>query len=241
METEMTLRMTHSDRGLLDPIMRRLNVTPWKYEGTLSFLLIARKLRESADYVRGDVLDVGSGNSPYRQLFPGMTSYIGMDPANPSSGVRGQAEHLPFRSGRFDAILMFEVLEHLPEPGDAVAEGFRVLRAGGYLVGSTPFMVRVHGAPHDYYRYTEHGLRHLLEKQGFDVVQIKPRGGAAAAIGQLLTMWVVEPNKNRRRIGKLATAVGALIQRLSNRLDLLLNAKGHEFTNGYVFVATKKA
>jgi SAM-dependent methyltransferase len=52
--------------------------------------------------------------------------------------VRGDVTALPIRSGAADAVLLLDVLEHLPEPAAAVAEARRVLRPGGALVVSVP-------------------------------------------------------------------------------------------------------
>ena len=52
--------------------------------------------------------------------------------------VRGSAESLPFPDGCCDALLLLDVLEHLPHPAAAVAEAARVLRPGGALLLSVP-------------------------------------------------------------------------------------------------------
>ena len=48
------------------------------------------------------------------------------------------AQRLSFTDESFDKVLMSEVVEHVPEPGRAIAEAARVLRPGGLLVASTP-------------------------------------------------------------------------------------------------------
>ena len=45
---------------------------------------------------------------------------------------------LPFPDGSFDAVTVFEVLEHLFEPARALAQIARVLKPGGAVVGSVP-------------------------------------------------------------------------------------------------------
>src|SRR3990170_1748899 len=50
----------------------------------------------------------------------------------------GSAEALPFASASFDAVLMLDVLEHVNDDGKSIDEIVRVLRAGGYLILSTP-------------------------------------------------------------------------------------------------------
>ncbi len=57
-------------------------------------------------------------------------------------------------------------LEHLPEPGLALAEIARTLEPGGRLLIAAPHEWEVHQAPHDYFRYTRYGLQYLLERAG---------------------------------------------------------------------------
>lgn len=52
--------------------------------------------------------------------------------------VQGDAHHLPFPDGAFDVVILSEVLEHLPNDSDAIAEANRVLRAGGTLAVTVP-------------------------------------------------------------------------------------------------------
>jgi SAM-dependent methyltransferase len=63
---------------------------------------------------------------------------------------QGSVYELPFAASSFDAVFSHALLEHLREPGRAVAEFFRVLRPGGMLGICTPdwggFLVAPPGA-----------------------------------------------------------------------------------------------
>lgn len=72
----------------------------------------------------------------------------------------------------FDVVVCTEVLEHVLRPFEAVAEILRLLRPGGLLLITTPFNFRIHGPLPDCWRFTEHGLRALLEN--FSEVVITP-------------------------------------------------------------------
>lgn len=74
-------------------------------------------------------------------------------------------------SSTFDVVVCTEVLEHTLNPFAAVAEIFRVLRPGGLLFASTPYNFRIHGPLPDCWRFTEHGIRALLDS--FEDVQIE--------------------------------------------------------------------
>jgi 2-polyprenyl-3-methyl-5-hydroxy-6-metoxy-1,4-benzoquinol methylase len=52
--------------------------------------------------------------------------------------LAGGAEHLNFKTNRFDWVIFQDVLEHLPHPQTALAEARRVLKPGGRLYISTP-------------------------------------------------------------------------------------------------------
>jgi SAM-dependent methyltransferase len=80
-----------------------------------------------------------------------------------------------FADASFDAVFLLEVLEHVATPDLAISEIYRVLAPGGVLVLSTPFLFEIHEAPHDYFRFTEHGLRLLL--RGFGSCQVARRNG----------------------------------------------------------------
>jgi SAM-dependent methyltransferase len=84
----------------------------------------------------------------------------------PGADFLADAHHLPLRDGRFDLVLSMQVLEHLHSPWVAAAEIARVLRPGGWFVGSVAFMKPFHGS---YFHMSHQGVRHLLATAGLDV------------------------------------------------------------------------
>jgi SAM-dependent methyltransferase len=139
------------------------------------------------------LLDVGCGEKPFFKIYSELGyEGIGVDvPFSPhkktSVDVFASAQFLPFKDCSFDVILCSEVLEHLPEPADFLAEARRVLRENGVLILTTPFLVAEHEIPYDFYRYTRYGLQSMLEKQLFDIHRIEPFG---EMFGVLLSILV---------------------------------------------------
>jgi SAM-dependent methyltransferase len=102
--------------------------------------------------------------------------------------VVADAHWLPFAADAFDAVTLWDVVEHLPDPHQAVAEVCRVLRPGGRLVLSTgdvgSLVARLSGARWHLYTIPEHlfffsrrSLRILLERHGLRVESIRARAG----------------------------------------------------------------
>lgn len=78
----------------------------------------------------------------------------------------------------YDAVVLSEVLEHVTDPDAAMYQSWFVLKPGGILVVSAPFMYRIHeyggddtetSEPglKDYWRFTPNGLRQLFIRQAF--------------------------------------------------------------------------
>jgi SAM-dependent methyltransferase len=76
----------------------------------------------------------------------------------------------PFGEGVCDLVFLEQVLEHVRKPAEALQNVRTMLRPGGRALITTPFLIKFHPAPGiygDYYRWTEDGMRILLEESGF--------------------------------------------------------------------------
>lgn len=138
---------------------------------------------EALKYARGNVLDVGCGNKPFfPSLEKNIQSYIGVDDIhtphlNNQIDIFADAGRLPFKKEYFDLVLLTQVLEHVKSPSEVLVEIRRVLKTGGVLLISWPFLFPIHEEPRDYFRYTEYGMRYLGQQSGFQVVSIKALSG----------------------------------------------------------------
>ncbi len=136
-------------------------------------------IQSNAGYIKGSVLDIGCGSKPYKELFS-CNEYIGVDIENEGhSHIDEDIEYyydgkiLPFENNSFDNAVCFEVLEHVFEPDLFLTEVSRVLKPGGHLLLTTPFIWNEHEVPSDYGRYSSYGLKYLMNKNGFEVVSLK--------------------------------------------------------------------
>ncbi|NBT45706.1 MAG: class I SAM-dependent methyltransferase [Gammaproteobacteria bacterium] len=130
------------------------------------------------------LLDLGAGSRPYEAVYrPYFREYVAMDVPHAEGvaiDVWGSAEQLPFKDDSMDAILFTEVLEHLPHPGQALRECSRVLRPGGQLFLSVPFLNPLHEVPNDYHRFTPFALVALGRAVGLELTTLIEKGGLGA-------------------------------------------------------------
>jgi SAM-dependent methyltransferase len=105
--------------------------------------------RVAPDRPLATVLEVGGGRSGLSALLFPEACVVNLDvdptcaeaPCNRRPRVRfvvGDATRLPFPDASFDAVTMFDVIEHVPDDAAALSEALRVLRPGGCLLLSTP-------------------------------------------------------------------------------------------------------
>ena len=191
------------------------------------------------------VLDAGAGEGQYahhfqRHRYCGVDLAVG-DAAWDYSRLDAMADltALPFRTGAFDAALHIVTIEHLREPGRALAEIGRSLKPGGVLLVAAPHEWEVHQAPHDYFRYTRYGLAYLLETAGFENLDIHASGGYFRLLARRLLNGLQFFTGGFRWLFFIPAAIlivpPALILPFFDFLD-----RDRNFTLGYICTARKR-
>ncbi len=173
------------------------------YPGALALIInpfflaranLAVAMKSLAPSLTGRLLDIGCGTKPYKPLFD-VDEYIGLDIDSDISRNRGVADYyydgttFPFNVRYFDSALCNQVLEHVFNPDEFLQEINRVLKPGGKLLLTVPFVWDEHEQPYDYARYTSFGLKALLEKNGFVVLRHIKLGDNASTLFQLANAY----------------------------------------------------
>jgi len=129
------------------------------------------------------VLDVGAGPCPYRENFA-HCQYIAHDFAQTPGVPYGTIDvisdicSIPLPDGSFDVVLCTEVLEHVPEPVQALHEMHRLLKTGGMLILTAPLGSGQHQKPYHFYGgFTRFWYEHFLPRAGFQIESLEPCGG----------------------------------------------------------------
>jgi len=175
-------------------------------------------MRDYANKLDGRLLDVGCGSKPYRSLF-NVREYIGLDIDSRVARQRGVADVFyegrifPFEPESFDAVLCNQVLEHVFNPDEFLAEIQRVLRPGGKLLLTVPFVWDEHEQPWDFARYSSFGLKALLENQGFRIVSHHKLRADVSVLFQLTNAYLYKVTQGWPRFANMlftATVMASL-------------------------------
>ena len=135
----------------------------------------------------GHLLDLGAGLKPYAVLYESyFAECVSVDHPHSQHDVDvdilASAESLPIAAESFDCILCTEVLEHCGDPDAALAEMRRVLKPGGLVFLTTPFLVSLHEMPYDFYRYTPSAIELMGRRVGLDIESIVTKGDFVAVL-----------------------------------------------------------
>jgi len=142
-------------------------------------------IRKYGPRLEGSVLDIGCGKKPYKKFLTKASKYVGMDTdKNVEPDLVGAIEDIKAKDGSFGGVLCSEVIEHVPEPLEALKEVARVTERGGLLYLTVPMSWGLHYEPHDYYRFTPYSLKYLLKKSGFKIEKTERIGGFCSLVSQ---------------------------------------------------------
>lgn len=170
--------------------------------------------------------------------------------ADKGTDVCGDAAAQPFADDCFDLVVCGEVLEHIADPRPVLSEIRRVLKPGGMVLMTVPFLYPIHADPYDFGRYTGSFWQAELTKAGLELTSLERQGGYFAVLATLLQLGLnnltrsAHPTRLLTRLRRRGLAlVGEVVCR-----GLLAIDRRHvggafccRFPGGYGVVGTKPA
>ena len=205
------------------------------------------------------LLDAGAGMQQYRKDC-GHLEYVSQDFAQydgVGDGKGGQINQwsndgldivsditkIPQPNGAFDAILCTEVLEHLPDPLEALRELSRLLRPGGTILLTAPFISNTHFSPYHFCTgFSRHFYETHLPRLDLDIQSIEFNGDYFASLAQEVRRvpWVADKYCNNEKPGIIYKLSSALILRVLDRLARQDTGSEEYLSFGLHVVATKR-
>jgi len=163
------------------------------------------------------ILDVGGKYSPYKKYMKSKDIKILdiMEDYKPDYCCDiHDMRIIPDES--FDVVLATEVLEHCYAPHLVVDEIRRVLKRGGACILTTRFIHPIHSDPHDYFRFTCEGLKHLF--RNYSEVEVQCHGNRLHVICKTLMffplnilIYPLNPIISKVIVGKTNYALGYVV------------------------------
>jgi len=176
------------------------------------------------------ILDAGAGTQRYREACSHLI-YVAhdfgrYDGAGDGSGLQtGEFNYgrldivsditaIPEPDQAFDVVLCTEVLEHVPHPEAALREFARLLKAGGELILTAPFVSFTHFAPYHFCTgFSRYFHVQQLEALGFEVMELAPNGGFFDFVAQ-------EVRRTRPMAERYAHARLTVLERVAEKIFL---------------------
>lgn len=150
--------------------------------------LFHQKVYEHREAVSGTVVDIaGSRAAEYYQ-------YLSPDLRVQTLNIKGEGvdvkadfnQPLPLAGASVDTALLFNALYIADDPPALFAECKRILKPGGRMLISSPYISNEMRDPHDYQRFTSEGLERLVRGSGMRIESIEPFGERFSAAAYLL-------------------------------------------------------
>jgi len=222
----------------------------------LQLLTIVRFLRpEMSKFYGGSIIDVGAGESPWKEWLSKKCSYKGIDIRYSTDfGMKNRGNEItlydggimPFDENSFDGSLCIEVLEHAENPDLLLSEIFRILKPGSTLLLTVPWSARRHHIPYDFHRFTKERLEILLKKSRFTEISIEERGNDYCVIANKLIVNLVRNIKNLTVLNFIyklplisIISIFSVFMLVVSHISLLFNSSNNEDPLGYSCKAIK--
>ena len=207
---------------------------------------ISSGIKKNAHYMNGTMLDFGCGRKPYASLF-NVKNHIGIDIENPEYKNDNiidkifDGKTIPYENNYFDSVFCSEVLTHIFDAEDMVPELTRVLKPEGHMLITVPFAWKENQIPNDSARYTSFGIKHLLEKNGFEIVSQQKSGHYFLVVVQFMNDFIYSSLFPNIKILKLLLTILFIFPiNLMALIFSLILPKNKDLFHTNIIVARKK-
>tara|TARA_B100001939_G_C16835016_1_gene570454 strand:- start:30 stop:677 length:648 start_codon:yes stop_codon:yes gene_type:complete len=189
--------------------------------------------------IQGDVIEFGASSEIYKNFCNTNSENYNITYSNIDSSNK-EFLNIDLQKDnsidvKYDFAVIFNVLEHVLNPNLAIKNLSKILKKKGKIIGSTPFIFRIHGAPKDYSRFSKDHLIELLKSNNFENIQIIELGtGPFLACISLLRSYL----KYLPIFYQLFVFLSLIID---NLIKLIIKTDPKKiYPIGYIFFATRK-
>jgi len=230
---------THPD-SLIYSVKNYLRKYPWVFLLIYRFIYprFGKTAKKFVQELPKDamIINLGSGviNIDSRVIDVDCESY-------PNVLILADAHRLPFKNESIDAVLCEALIEHVADPRLVISEINRILKPGGWIYLSAPFIFGYHSSPDDYYRWTTSGLKELLGD--FHESEVGIVDGPTAALITVLREWLsIIFSFGNGVVYQFLNLIFMIVLAPINWLDFILSRYRHSsnIASGLYFIGRKK-
>ncbi|MBX4209211.1 glycosyltransferase [Candidatus Parcubacteria bacterium] len=209
--------------------------TIWHYACPAMMLVNGPRMVLDRVEDKSTVIDVGSGPERLGKEFINVDVF-----PFPEVDIVSDATRLPFRDGSVDAAVSESVFEHVPDAHLIAREMVRVVKPGGYIYVSAPFIHPYHTSPDDFNRWTLSGLKHMFKD--LEIVEAGVRSGPWSALLLFMAYWlgVVFSFGSRKAAPFLAHVFMLILGPLKYFDFLFIHMPGSEAVATHLYVLGRK-
>jgi len=149
---------------------------------TIYRILFNWQVKENCDGLQGVCVDFAGGKSPSYEKYWNLKC----DKMIKTDIETDLNKPLPFGDNFADNAFLFNAIYILENPESTLKEISRILKAGGQIFISSPFIANEMPEPHDYCRFTSEKLKNIMQNAGFKDAEIIPFGERFTASVHLL-------------------------------------------------------
>ncbi|WP_373036551.1 class I SAM-dependent methyltransferase [Sulfurimonas sp.] len=218
----------------------------------LNWRQLSKSMKNALPYLKGNCIDVGAGTAPYQDMISKKVDrYTVADHTDTrasmfalasSEFVEADVLDLPFEDESADTIIFTQVLEHVSDPNLALDQITRVLKTDGILVISVPFIFQAHAQPHDYWRFSQRGIKKLLQDRNYEIKLFHYQGYLGTALINILNGFIWElSSKNKLIRNFILLPVLLVLFSINNIFGLVMDLiKLQAYSPNFFIVAQKK-
>ncbi len=224
------------------------NALPNNHSKQVSYRYITDKLLQREDV--NTIMDLGCGKGYSVDYFRSKKQNIkwfGVDiESSPEVDSRTRTDvifrsfdgiNLPFADSSFDMVFSNQVFEHVRYPEELLKDVCRVLRVGGYFVGSVSHLEPYHS--HSLWNYTPYGFKVLIEDSGLNLVELRPGIDALTLIARRICRghkFFMRYSRKDSPLNTLIDIMSFILRKKHDEINLIKLL----FCGQFVFLAKKK-
>ena len=172
-------------------------------------------------HIEGRVLDLGAGSAKYKEMILQKVSEYRSCDAEKNKNIDDSCDvlNLKYPPDSFDTIISTQVMEHVSNPYKMAIEIYKVLKPGGKVIVTAPFLIPMHSDPGDYFRFTVNGLSEIFKQSGFTIIESGYYGGFFMVLSEIIHFSLFNPYNHK------SSRLMNLIERVAKFLDKIFTTK----------------